>query len=471
MSNSNLKISPESFLNRIFERNARLGLHACDILAHAVQAVDSHDCVFRNIELVDNQLLLGKQLIDLSIIDRIFVIGFGKAAVPMAKAVMDKLDLRISEAWVVTKDSKFLTENGYRNKLSVFLGGHPVPTDKSIKSTQRILQRLPTLTEKDLVMVVISGGGSALLTEPIDGISLNDLQILTQTLLNCGADIHEINTLRKHLDLVKGGRLAERLKPASVHALILSDVIGDRLDMIASGPTVSDPTTFQDTLEILDRYDIKKDIPFRILHKLEEGRNGVIPETLKPGQLPADRVGHHLVGTNYIAAEAARLRAQSLGYYSEIISTTITERTDVLADYLIDVLQSRLSNRNNNDQPMCLIFGGEPTVIVKGDGMGGRNMDLTLRMIPKLAKISGTLFISFATDGEDGPTDAAGAAADSFMLNESKDVYGLNLQAYIENNDSYHYFEQLGGLIKTGATGTNVNDLMLILINVQKARN
>jgi len=467
MNNSNRKISAHKFSNRIMKRNEKLGSDACKILSHAIQAVDAYDCVFQKIVLDGNRIHIDNQRIDLDNFDRISIIGFGKAAVPMAKAVLDKLEGKIHQACVITKDSKFLIEDGYLNKLSVYLGGHPIPSDASIKSTLEILQSLPTLTEKDLVLVVISGGGSALFTEPVSGVSLNDLQILTQTLLNCGADINEINTLRKHLDLVKGGRLAERLQPASVQALILSDVIGDRLDMIASGPTVPDPTTFQDALEILDRYDIRREIPVKILRSLEEGREGVIPETLKPRRLPAGRVGHYLVGTNLIAADAARLQAQSLGYYAEIVSSTLTERTDLLTDYLNGVLQSRLSNSYNIGQPVCLIFGGEPTVNVRGDGLGGRNMDLTMRMVPKLAGISGVLFISYATDGEDGPTDAAGAAADGFVFDEGKDVHCLDIHAFIENSDSYHYFEQLGGLIKTGATGTNVNDLMLMFIEDQ----
>jgi glycerate 2-kinase len=465
MNNSTRRISAHSFTNRIIERNRKIGSDACEILSHTIQAVDAYDCVFQRIIFDGRYIHIDNKTIDLEYIDRISIIGFGKASVPMAKALLDKLGEKIHQACVVTKDPKFIVDNGYLNKLSVYLGGHPVPSDASIKSTQKILKRLPILTERDLVLVVISGGGSALFTEPVSGVSLSDLQVMTQILLNCGADIKEINTLRKHLDLLKGGRLAKRLQPATVHALILSDVIGDRLDMIASGPTVPDPTTFQDANEILDRYSIKSDIPLTILHRLEDGRVGVLPETLKPGELSESRNGHHLVGTNYLAADAARRHAQLLGYNTEIVSTTLIERTDVLADYLNGILQSRLSHRDNIDQPLCLIFGGEPTVNVRGDGVGGRNMDLAMRMVPKLAGIFRVLFISYATDGEDGPTDAAGATADGLLFDESKDMYGLDLQAYIANSDSYHYFEQTGGLIKTGVTGTNVNDLILILVD------
>jgi hydroxypyruvate reductase len=447
------------------ERNGKIGSDACEILSHAILAVDAYDCVFEKIIFDGRCIHIDNKTIDLAYFNRISIIGFGKAAVPMAKALVDKLGEKIHQACVVTKDPKFIEDHGYLNKLSVYFGGHPVPSDESIKATQKILHRLPKLTEKDLVFVVISGGGSSLFTEPVSGVSLSDLQALTQILLNCGADINEINTLRKHLDLLKGGRLAKRLQPATVHALVLSDVIGDRLDMIASGPTIPDPTTFQDAIEILERYGIKSEIPLAIHHRLEDGRTGVLSETLKPGELSAGRVDHHLVGTNTMAAEAARRHAQLLGYNTEIVSTSLTGRTDVLADYLNSVLQSRRSQRDNINQPVCMVFGGEPTVNVRGDGVGGRNMDLAMRMVPKLAGIFKVLFISYASDGEDGPTDAAGAAADGLLFDESREVYGLDLQAYIENSDSYHYFEQLGGLIKTGATGTNVNDLILILLD------
>jgi glycerate 2-kinase len=467
MNNSNRYISAQRFSNWIMERNVKLGADAYEIMSHAIQAVDAYDCVFRKIVLDGNRIHIANQWINLEKFDRLFIIGFGKAAVPMAKAVLDKLEGIIYQASVITKDPKFLAEDGYLNKLSVYLGGHPIPSDASIKSTLEILKSLPTLTKNDLVLMVISGGGSALFAHPVNGVSLSDLQMLTQILLNCGADINEINTLRKHLDLVKGGRLAERLQPASLLALILSDVIGDRLDMIASGPTVPDPTTFQDALEILDRYDIRREIPVTILRSLEQGSEGVIPETLKPGRLLSGQVGHYLVGTNLMAANAACRHAESLGYHADIISTTLTAGTDVLANYLGGILQRERMTPRHSGQPVCLIFGGEPTVNVRGDGLGGRNMDLTLRMVPKLAGITGVLFISFATDGEDGPTDAAGAVADGFMFDEGKDVHGLDIHAFIENSDSYHYFEQLGGLIKTGATGTNVNDLMLMLIEHQ----
>jgi hydroxypyruvate reductase len=288
---------------------------------------------------------------------------------------------------------------------------------------------------------------------------------MTEILLKSGANIDEINAIRKHLDQVKGGGLAVILQPAHVQTLVLSDVIGDRLDVIASGPTVPDPSTYQDALDILGRYDVLEQVPSGILQHLELGREGVIPDTLKPGQLPSEKISNHLVGTNFLAAQAAYIHAKSLGYHTAIISTALTGLTENVADFLKGTIQTALANGHPVTKPVCLIFGGEPTVNVTGKGLGGRNMDLALRMVPRMAEMDGVLFVSLATDGEDGPTDAAGAVADALVFNEGREKFGLNIDTYIQDNDAYHYFERVGGLIKTGATGTNVNDLILILID------
>ena len=453
-----------SFTNKVIERNGRLGADAVDILNHALEAVDAYTCVSHQINLQGQTLIVGQTSLSLQQFERVFLIGFGKAAVPMAKALMDKLGAVLSQAVVVTKDPKFLSENGYLGKLAVFVGGHPIPTPDSIHATKTVMNSLPPLTDKDLVLVVISGGGSALFTDPVPGVTLDDLKRLTQVLLDCGAKISEINTIRKHLDRVKGGQLAMRLQPAHVETLILSDVIGDRLDMIASGPTVADPSTFQDAINILEKYGLSGQVPVGILRHLDSGRDGFIPETVKPHQFPAEKVKNHLVGTNFMAAEAALYRAQALGYQAAIVSTALTGLTEHIADFIEGILETHLANNPPDAKPACIIFGGEPTVNVTGGGLGGRNMDLTLKMVPKLAGKQGVLFISLATDGEDGPTDAAGAAADGQTFFEGKEKLGLDIEAYNRNNDAYHYHEEMDGLIKTGATGTNVNDLMLLLI-------
>jgi hydroxypyruvate reductase len=453
-----------SFMNKVMIRNGQIGSDASDILNHALRAVDPYSCVFNQVNLDQRQLIIGQTVLSLNQFNRVFLLGIGKAAVPMAKALIDKLGSILSLATVLTKDQKYLSENGYQGKLTVHLGGHPVPTEGSVQSTKLLMSSLPVLYETDLVLLVISGGGSALFTNPVPGVTVENLKRLTQILLHCGADINEINTIRKHLDQVKGGQLAMKLQPAHVEALILSDVIGDRLDVIASGPTVPDPTTFQDALNILIRYGVLDQVPHEILNHLEKGRDGLIPETLKPGQLPSDKVNNDLVGTNFLAAKAAYKHAILLGYHAVIISTAVTGLTEHVADFIEGVIQTGLLHDHPVAKPACIIFGGEPTVNVTGDGLGGRNMDLCLRLVSRLAEKYGVLFISLATDGEDGPTDAAGAAVDGAVFREGEEQFGLNIEKYVSNNDAYHYHEIVGGLIKTGATGTNVNDLMLLLI-------
>lgn len=464
MSSSENKISPDSFLNPVLQRNGKLGMDACEIMNAAIKAVDPHQSVRVHISLSEEQFVVGGKPYLLDDYQRMFVLGFGKASVPMAKSLIDLFGERILNAKVITKDKKFLAENGYQDRLEIFLGGHPIPSAESIESTQLILDGLPKLSKNDLVWVVVSGGGSALFTKPINTISLEALKQTTDLLLRSGADIQEINTIRKHLDQVKGGRLAMRLQPAAVQTLILSDVIGDRLDMIASGPTVPDPTYYGDALAVIEKYDLEEQIPDSIIKSLENGATGNLPETMKPGDPRQACVENHLVGTNIKAAISARNYAEDLGYQSLILSSHLTGYTADVADFLDGIIQTEMKYQQPLKRPACLILGGEPTVVVKGDGLGGRNQDLALKMVSRLANCPQTLFISLATDGEDGPTDAAGAAVDQNVFRDATGKFGMKIDAYIENSDSYHFFKRAGGLIRTGSTGTNVNDLIIILM-------
>ncbi len=453
------------FRNKILNRNGSLGTAACKIIDAAIEAVNPYDCVADYVKSTETVLEIGHHHIDYGSVKRIFVIGFGKASVPMAKALIDILGEKITFVKVITKDEHFLSENGYQDILEVYLGGHPLPTRDSVKVTREILQSLPELFNDDLVLILVSGGGSALFTDPIEGLDLDDLQELTRILLRCGANIHEFNTLRKHLDNVKGGRLALKLQPASVHTLILSDVIGDKLDMIASGPTIPDPTTFSDAKKVIAKYNLEGKVPLSILTCLDKGIKGEIPETLKPSDFLINVVHQHLVGGNINALRAAKQHAEGLGYRSQIASSHLTGDTDDVAEFLMGMINSVISHGEPINPPACLIFGGETTVVVQGEGKGGRNQDLTLKMVRLIADIPKILFVSLATDGEDGPTDAAGAVTDGFVLRDSLVICQFDLNTYIKNNDAYHFFDEVGGLIKTGSTGTNVNDLVLILID------
>ena len=463
MLNEIWKINPDVFRNEVIDRQGKLGEDACKIMASAINAVDPYKCVKKHLKRDQKSINIGGIEISSSGFDRVIVIGFGKAAVSMARSAIDILGEKIAYASVVTKSEEFQKFNGYGNVLKVHLGGHPVPTAASITATQKILSEMPELTPKDVVLVLISGGGSALFTSPVTGVTLEDLQRLTDILLKSGAEIKEINTLRKHLDQVKGGRLALSLQPAKIFTLILSDVIGDRLDMIASGPTVPDPTSYKDAADIIEKYHLEDKIPQSIIHFIEDGLNDKHPETLKPGSdLPVE-VKNILIGSNYQAANAVLQRARALGYRSVIITTHLTGDTQYIAEFLGGVIKSELAHNLPLKKPTCLILGGEPTVQVRGNGLGGRNQDLALRMVEKLSGIPGMLFISLATDGEDGPTDAAGAVIDGQVFNGNIENDLKEIKSYIENSNSYEYLAQKGALIKSGSTGTNVNDLLIIL--------
>jgi len=452
-----MNITPESFSNRVLKRQGKQGQDACEIMAASINAVDPYQSVKAHVQELE-RLFSGKDF------SRIFLIGFGKASVPMAKAIIDSYGDKLVSANVITKDEKFKIDDGYKGKLQVYFGGHPVLTIDSIRSTQLILSSLPVLNKNDLVLITISGGGSALFTDPIQGITIADLQKLTEELLKCGADINEINTIRKHLDQVKGGRLAIRLQPAQILTFILSDVIGDQVDMIASGPTFPDPMTYSDAVAIIDKFGLREKLPETILNSIDRGIQGINSETMKPNDFTESKIQNVIVGSNKIALQAAKMQAEKLGYQGFIVSDHLIGSTENAAEIILDAMQSIKLDDHPSMKPYCLIFGGETTVKVTGGGMGGRNQDLSLRMAATLEKCHGVLFVSLATDGEDGPTDAAGAVVDSKIFREGK-AKGLNPETFLETSNSYEYFDQLDGLIKIGATGTNVNDLMFVLIN------
>ena len=457
-------VNKESFENRVLIRNGQLGQDAEAIMAAALNAVDPYLCVQSHLSRDKSTLEINGEQINLANIERIFLVAIGKASVPMAVAVLDSMGELITGAMAVTKDAKFLELNGYLDKLEVFQGGHPVPTEESVNATREVLDRIPPLSERDLVIAAISGGGSALFTDPLKGITLADLQAMTTLLLKSGADIQEINTIRKHLDGVKGGRLAARWAPAQIQTLILSDVIGDDLDMIASGPTVADPTTFADAWAIVEKYNLLEVMPPSVRKVLEGGLAGKVPETMKPAEFNRLNVRNHLVGTNRLAALAAKDKAEKLGFNAKVLTTTLTGLTGEVAIDLGELILMETTVKGDEAWPKCLILGGETTVNVTGKGKGGRNQDLVLHMVRFLAEKMGILFISLATDGDDGPTDAAGAVADGQVYHDGARKLGLKIEEYVANNDSYEYLKQTGCLLMTGATGTNVNDLIFIVI-------
>ncbi len=400
---------------------------------------------------------------------RLFVAGFGKASVQMVRALEeDGLEEVITKGIVITKYGHGIgSRSGARSrgsKIEVFEAGHPVPDENGLRGTEKIIKLLKDADEDSLILCLISGGGSALLVSPYEDILLHDKQRVTELLLKAGADINELNTVRKHISMVKGGKLAEIAYPARVISLILSDVIGDRVDVIASGPTAPDSTTYTDALNVIDKFGLSEEIPERVMKILRRGREGLIPETPKDNSPVFRNVKNIIIGNNLMALKTAREYAEEMDYKADIIATDISgEARDVgrwLADKVKELKDSRVQKFKN---PLCLISGGETTVTVKGNGLGGRNMELALAFAIEIEGIDGITFLSAGMDGMDGPTDAAGAIVSGETVKTAK-ALGLDPMKYLEDNDSYNFFKEIDSLLITGPTGTNVMDIQITLI-------
>ncbi|HZV47650.1 MAG TPA: glycerate kinase [Thermodesulfovibrionales bacterium] len=390
------------------------------------------------------------------------VIGFGKAACPMAKAVEEWLRDTIDLGVIITKYSH-CREHVF-SKITVHEAGHPLPDANGLKGTEHVIDVIRETDEHTLIFCLISGGGSALLVSPYDGITLDEKQKVTDLLLRSGADIQELNIVRKHLSKVKGGRLAEIAYPAKIISLILSDVIQDRIDTIASGPTAPDVSVYDDALFVLKKYGLMGKIPDNVLHFLQIGSEGIIPETPKEGDVIFRNVQNIIIGSNAIALHAAQDKAQSLGFNSEIISEKVIGEARDIGIWLASVaLEAQKNIGIHNQKGICLISGGETTVTVKGSGLGGRNMELALSFAMQIEGIHGITLLSAGTDGTDGPTDAAGAIVDGNTIGKAKRC-GFDPHKFLDNNDSYNFFKKTDGLFVTGPTGTNVMDIQIIII-------
>lgn len=339
---------------------------------------------------------------------------------------------------------------------------HPIPTSRGVRGVEKMLELVGRPESGDFVICLISGGGSALMPMPMEGVSLTDTQKTTELLLKSGAGIDEFNAVRKHLSAIKGGRLAEKLYPATVLSLIISDVVGDRLDSIASGPTAPDATTYRDAEVVLKKYSIWNKVPWRVRHVIAEGVAGRIEETPKRGASVFGRVSNVIIGSNRLSCEAAAGSLRKMGYATLILSTRIQgEARDVgrlLSGILFDVIENGLPL----PPPAALVAGGETTVTMRGDGVGGRNQELALSAAVGIAGLKNAYVASIGTDGIDGPTDAAGALVDCNVVSRAKKL-ALEPGSFLQNNDSNTFFRRLGGLVVTGPTGTNVNDIMIAI--------
>lgn len=409
------------------------------ILSAALKAVDPFEAALKHLPNIEGS---------------VYGLGIGKAAIPMMDALAGQI--RLSGGLAVTKFASGLSPKPY----SVIEGGHPIPDARSLRAGERVLDFVSSLHEDDTLVCLISGGGSALVTVPYEGIALEDIQSLTSSLLSCGARIDEINTIRRHLDRIKGGGLARATK-ARVISLILSDVIGNPLEAIASGPTAPDPTTKEDAIKILKKYNIENQVSDSIVDFLESG--SLLPDV----QQQAVGLQNLIIGDNRLAAQAALEQAQREGFYSEILTNELQGEARNIGVILAKRLRDEIKKRT---RPFCLIAGGETTVTLRrgsgqalhGNGKGGRNQELALAAMNELAGLKDVMLIALATDGDDGPTDAAGAVVTGESAQRAE-ALGLSAAGCLSRNDAYPFFDALGDLIKTGPSGTNVNDLIFLI--------
>ncbi|HWQ46926.1 MAG TPA: DUF4147 domain-containing protein, partial [Longilinea sp.] len=344
-------------------------------------------------------------------------------------------------------------------QIQLLTGGHPIPDESSQEAGKAIHQLLLNKSSDEIVIALISGGASALVVYPEKDVTLADYRKLTQLLLSCGATIGEINCLRKHIDGFKGGGLLRWAAPSPIISLILSDVVNNPLDVIASGPTVPDPTTFQDARKIIEKYDLSLKIPVSIHNLIDQGINKDIQETVKPDDPINNNSLIHLIGSNQIAAEAAQKAAKENGILARILTTSLVGEAGIAGEWLVEMLKKEINS--GVQRPFCLIAGGETVVTLKGNGSGGRNLETALAAVRGLDGLSNVALITLATDGEDGPTDAAGAIVTGMTLASSL-KNGINPDEYLKNNDSYHFWLNTGGMLQIGSTGTNVNDLAFL---------
>jgi len=417
-----------------------------DMLSAAVDAVQpSH--VIKDV-FCGSQMVFASESIDLSFFDHVYIVGFGKASVGMAQAVCDAVT--VTKGVVITNDPSATIQN---HSIEVIVGGHPLPNEGSILGTEKILDLLGKCSENDCVIVLISGGGSSLLCKP--RVPLDDLQKTFELLLHSGVSIEELNTIRKHLSLVKGGQLAQYTK-AVIISLIISDVVHDPMTSIASGPTSPDPTTFSDTREILKQSKLLEKIPTAVRTIIMEGIAGHVSETRKENDPVFKRVFNFIVANNERACQAAKKKAKELGYDVTLMTTAISGEAQVVGKNLINTAVKNLLHKKT-----VIITSGETTVTIQGGGTGGRNQELVLSCVEEIAG-NEYVIASFATDGIDGNSDAAGALADGYTLARALKKK-FNPTRFLKQNNSNVFFQALGDTLLTGVTGTNVMDLQILM--------
>ena len=429
------------------------------IFLEGVKAVNPSTAVLSHVKCQQDRLTVDDRSYDLSDYERVFVIGAGKASAAMAQPIEKLLGSRLNEGVVQVKYGHGVP----LEKIHINEAGHPVPDEAGMKGAKQIVDILTQTREKDIILFLISGGGSALLPCPVPDISLKAKQQSTQCLLESGVTIQEMNAVRKHISRLKGGQLAKLAYPSTLVSLILSDVIGDDLSSIASGPTVPDSTTFSDCLHIVEKYGIGDKIPAAVLRHIERGVRGEIEDTPKAKDVAFQRTQNVIIGSNRLAVAAAKRKAAELGYHSLVLSTMIEGETRDVAKVHTAIAKEVVKTGNPVPRPACIISGGETTVTIRGKGLGGRNQEFVLASAIEIEGLENVVILSGGTDGTDGPTDAAGALADGTTLARAIS-WGLDAESYLRENDSYRFFQPLGDLLITGPTYTNVMDLRLVMV-------
>lgn len=433
---------------------------ALAIFRAALDASGAGSAMERHLKLSGGVLRVGSHRLKLNEFDRIFAVGAGKAGAPMAAALERILGHESLSGGLVN------VKHGHTQPMPKAIRlrecDHPLPDRRGLDGSREMEELLRGLNARDLLFVLISGGASALLPAPAPPLTLADKQQTTELLLRAGADIFELNAVRKHLSALKGGQLAALAYPATVVSLLLSDVIGDPLDVIGSGPTAPDSSTFDDALRVLSSRGLTTEVPAAVMERLRQGADGQLAETPKPGDAVFSRVTNVVIGSNRLALDAAAAAARSLGYRALILSSTMQGETREVARVHAEVLREIVSSSRPVKRPACLLSGGETTVTVRGRGKGGRNQEFALAAALRLSGLREVAVLSAGTDGTDGPTDAAGAIADGETVARAIKL-GLSPFDHLVNNDAYPFFDALGDLVKTGSTGTNVMDLHILL--------
>lgn len=431
-----------------------LRAQALSIFRAALEAAAPDKAVLNHVKVRNGVLIAGRERYRLSSFRNIYVIGAGKAGARMSQAVERLLGKRITSGLINVKYG----EKAILRRIELNEADHPAPDRSGEEGARRIAKMAEGAGADDLIVCLISGGASSLLPLPSPPVTLEEKRKTTRLLLACGATIHEMNCVRKHISAVKGGQLARLAYPATVLTLLLSDVIGDDLDVIGSGPTVADPSTRQDAKVLLEKYRIWNKVPAAVRDKL----TGAGPETPKPGDAIFAKVQNLIVGSNRLAVTAAVHKAKALGFRTLALTTSLAGEAREAAHVYAAIARELATSGNPVKRPACVISGGETTVTIRGKGLGGRNQEFAMAAAQDIAGLKDVLLFSAGTDGIDGPTDAAGALVDGETLTRAERL-GLNVTELLENNDSYYFFERLGDLIHTGPTGTNVADIQIIL--------